>query len=257
MSRKKRASRLNQDDILTAAQLLREARAAVAFTGAGISVPSGIPDFRSPGGLWSRYDPQKVASLQALRSAPEDVWAFMHEAHGMFSAASPNPAHTALADMERAGLLTGIITQNIDSLHQRAGSREVVEFHGSADRFHCMRCARPYEAVNLAALGGVGVPTCPSCGGVVRPDVVFFGEGIPSQPRRRAEALIAAADCILVIGTSGDVMPANTFPYRVKNAGGAVIEVNLGPTAYGALPDVRFDAPAQEVLPLLYDCAVS
>lgn len=247
-----------QSLIHKAARLLRGARAAVAFTGAGISVPSGIPDFRSPGGLWSKYDPMKVASLQALRTDPESVWRFLYEANDMFRAAEPNPAHIALADMEAAGLLVGVITQNIDGLHQRAGSRDVVEFHGSADRYSCMRCGIDYAEVNVRqhAAGGKP-PTCPDCGGVIRPEVVFFGEGIPQDAKKWADELIRQADCILVVGTSGEVMPASAFPYRVKNAGGSMIEVNLGRTAYGDLADVRLDARAEEVLPQLYECVIS
>ncbi|NJB67369.1 NAD-dependent deacetylase [Desulfobaculum xiamenense] len=231
---------------------------AVALTGAGVSVASGIPDFRSPGGLWSRHDPAEVASLQALRTNPAAVWRFMAEAYDMFAAALPNPAHLALAAMEREGLVSAVVTQNIDSLHQRAGSREVVEFHGNGARCRCMRCAREGDASAAYGAAREGrVPLCGECGGTLRPDVVFFGEGIPPQALRRTEELVRFAECILVVGTSGEVMPANTLPYRIKNSGGFVIEINLGPTGYAGLPDIRFDAPAEVVLPHLYECSVS
>lgn len=236
-----------------AARLLSGARRAVAFTGAGISVPSGIPDFRSPGGLWSRFDPQEVASVQALAQNPRGVWEFLLDAVKMFRAAEPNPAHRVLADLEREGRLAGVVTQNIDGLHQAAGSQSVVEFHGSTRTWYCRRCSAAQDASRYHELTEADLPVTCSCGGLVRPSVVFFGEGIPSEAMLGSEMLLSGADLVLVVGTSGDVAPANSIPLRVKHGGGTVIEINLGPTAYEHISDVRLDAPAEIALPLLYE----
>jgi len=240
-----------------AASLLRRAKKAVAFTGAGISVPSGIPDFRSPGGLWSKYDPVKVASLQAMNTNPAGVWRFLVDTARIFRPAKPNPAHLALAGLERAGLLAGIVTQNIDGLHQAAGSGNVVEFHGGWGDWYCRRCGQGWDHSRVHELEPHELPVLCPCGGLIRPPVVFFGEGIPEAARRASDALLSGADLVLIVGTSGDVAPANAMPRRVKNAGGAVVEINLGATAYEGISDVRLDASAERVLPLLYDLAVS
>jgi NAD-dependent deacetylase len=235
------------------AQLLREAASAVAFTGAGISVPSGIPDFRSPGGLWSQYDPMRVATAEALSSNPKEVWQFLLDAVDMLENAEPNPAHETLAELERSGRLRGVITQNVDNLHQRAGSREVVEYHGNFQRFYCMRCLRetPYEEVRRRASQDSIPLQCTECSGIIRPDAVFFGEAIPARAQNKSLELVARADLIIVAGTSGDVAPANILPRQVKRSGGRVLEINLGRTSFGDITDVRFDAPVQEVLPQL------
>jgi len=235
-----------------AARIIGRARAAVAFTGAGISVPSGIPDFRSQGGLWTRYDPMRVATAQALRENPGEVWDFLLAAEEVLGPARPNPAHRALAEMEAAGAVAAVITQNIDGLHQAAGSVNVVEFHGSAARYYCASCraeADRDEIMSRARTGGP--PACVHCGGAVRPDIVFFGEPIPERAMAEANRLAARADVALIAGTSGEVAPANVWPWRVKRAGGAVVEINLGRTAYEGLPDVRLDAPVEEVLPFI------
>lgn len=243
-----------QSGCAEAARLLAGARKAVALTGAGVSVPSGIPDFRSPGGLWTRFDPMRVATARALKHDPEAVWEFMAAAMDLFGQARPNPAHLALAELERRGLLAGIVTQNIDGLHQAAGSRSVVEFHGSAERFSCLGCGLGQSRAAMPGLLAQGVPPrCPECGGVVRPDVVFFGEGIPMGAVLGSEELVAGADLALIVGTSGEVAPANAIPLRVARAGGKVVEVNLGPTAYGNVSDLRLDAPAEEVLPRILE----
>ncbi|MFO7596137.1 MAG: NAD-dependent deacylase [Desulfocurvibacter africanus] len=235
-----------------AAEIWSRAVFPVALTGAGISVASGIPDFRSPGGLWSRFDPMEVATDKALRRNPLGVWQFLLEAVQVFVRAVPNPAHEALADLERAGCLQAIITQNIDSLHQRAGSRRVVEFHGHCRSFYCNSCRAAGDVGRVAKLTRADIPwTCDHCGGVIRPEVVFFGEAIPEQAMQEAEGLVARADLAIIVGTSGEVAPFSVFPYRIKAMGGRVIEINLGPTAYGRLPDVRIDAPAERVLPEL------
>ena len=232
-----------------AARIMGRARAAVAFTGAGISVPSGIPDFRSQGGLWTRYDPLRVATAQALRDHPQDVWDFLLAAEELFASARPNAAHRALAAMEARGRIQAVITQNIDGLHQAAGSVRVIEFHGSVARYYCADCRTQADrAETMARARREGPPAC-SCGGALRPDIVFFGEAIPARAMAEADRLAVSADCVLIAGTSGEVAPANTLPWRIKRAGGTVIEINLGRTAYEGLPDVRLDAPVETVLP--------
>jgi NAD-dependent deacetylase len=239
-------------DILRAADLWRQAERVLALTGAGVSVASGIPDFRSPEGLWARYDPAEVATLQALRAHPRRVWEFLVDAALVFGDARPNPAHTALAELEAAGLVEAVVTQNIDGLHQAAGSKNVVEFHGSARRYYCMGCKADHDPDEVRTLTREELPwTCGRCGGVVRPDFVFFGEMIPEQAMRRSARLAETCDLAVILGTSGEVAPANTLPGRIKSRGGRVVEVNLGTSMFGGVSDVRIDAPVEEVLPTL------
>ncbi|WP_457571645.1 NAD-dependent protein deacylase [Desulfovulcanus sp.] len=231
---------------------------AVALTGAGISVPSGIPDFRSPGGLWSKYDPQTVCSDWALDNNPKGVWEFLLDAVQMFARAKPNAAHKALARLEERGLLQAIITQNIDNLHQEAGSKNVIEFHGSCQRFYCNQCNTEFDPRHALRLTHRDIPwKCHRCSGIIRPDVVFFGEQIPVQALVQSQDLADRADLLVIVGTSGEVAPANTLPYMVKRHGGKVIEVNLGQTGYAGLSDVRIDGPAEEVLPFMVDLMIN
>jgi len=245
--------------ILQAASLWRSSRCAIALTGAGISVPSGIPDFRSPGGLWSRFNPDRVASSWTLDHDPRAAWEFLLDALRLFCSASPNPAHLALVRLEQIGLLEAIITQNIDGLHEQAGSGQagsgrVIEFHGNCKKFYCNGCRRAYPADRAARLEPEDLPwLCDHCGRVIRPDVVFFGEAIPQRAMSEAQRLTAKADLVVIIGTSGDVAPAGAIPYHVKHGGGRVLEINLGPTSYGDLADVRLDLPAEECLPALVE----
>ncbi|BBD08339.1 SIR2 family NAD-dependent protein deacylase [Desulfovibrio ferrophilus] len=240
-----------------AANVLRRARRAVAFTGAGISVPSGIPDFRSKGGLWSKYDPVEVASLQAMTSNPAGVWRFLVDTAIMFHPARPNSAHIALAELERKGYIAGVLTQNIDGLHQQAGSETVVEYHGGWDNWYCRRCYKGWDHSRAHELTPGELPVRCECGGLIRPPVVFFGEGIPQDALRESDRLLSGTDVLLIVGTSGEVTPANTLPRRVKNAGGTVIEINLGRTWYEGVSDIRVDASAERALPVLYDLVVS
>ena len=246
------ASKLDTAQLDKAASILQQSRTAVAFTGAGISVPSGIPDFRSPGGLWTKYDPFEVASAHALEHNPRQVWEFMLETVEMLERSQPNPAHTALADLEKNNRLAGVITQNIDNLHQRAGSRVVVEYHGNFQRFYCQGCQRECPEQEVMTRCSRSIPVwCDACGGLIRPDVVFFGEAIPARAQQQSLELLQAADALIIVGTSGEVAPANVLPRQVKLSGGKIIEVNLGPTYYADITDVRFNAPAEQVLPQL------
>ena len=240
------------DKIECAADFWRDAKFPIALTGAGISVPSGIPDFRSPGGLWERYDPGLVASISGLRNKPRKVWEFLLDLDKLTRSAQPSPAHLALAELEAAGRLRGIITQNIDNLHQRAGSKHVVEYHGTAARFYCMWCKKEFDPAIIPTLREENLPwTCDECGKVIRPDIVFFGEQIPPKAVAESSRLVAAADLLLIVGTSGEVAPCNMIPSRVASGGGVVIEINLGRTSFKDVSDLRFDAPAEDVLPAI------
>ena len=246
------------DAIKKAAGLLARSTCAMALTGAGVSVASGIPDFRSPGGLWERYDPMAVATAEALASRPGLAWEFLLDALSVIGPARPNGAHLALARLEAAGKLAGVVTQNIDGLHQAAGSKNVVEFHGGMGRYFCMGCGREHDPAGALALSAADIPwRCGDCGGVVRPDVVFFGEAIPLDALDKSGQLALAADLIIVAGTSGEVAPANLLPREVKARGGAVVEINLVESAYKGLSDVTIAAPAEVALPALAELALS
>ncbi len=240
--------------IQRAAELLKQSKFQLAFTGAGISVPSGIPDFRSPGGLWSKYDPMEVATDQALVNNPKGVWQFMLDTLHMLESSEPNQAHLALAKLEKAGLLQGVITQNIDNLHQRAGSSYVIEYHGNFQRFYCAKCNADKEMEEVRKASQKQIPVlCDRCQGVIRPDVVFFGESIPMHAQKNSSKLIHESDLLIIAGTSGEVAPANMLPRQVKMQGGKIIEINLGQTHYADITDIRFDSPVQEVLPKLVE----
>lgn len=235
--------------IREAAKLIEQARCVVVLTGAGMSVASGIPDFRSPGGLWSKHDPEKVASVRALQADPETVWKFLLEAVQMMRSAEPNAGHIALADLERCGHVQGIITQNIDGLHQRAGSSNVIEFHGNCGSFYCMEC---FVSFGEEGIVGASLPVrCPECSGIIRPDLVFFGEQIPSEAYKEAFALTDQSDLVIVAGTSGGVVPASLIPPRIQDAGGKIIEINMAPSAYTSISDIFLEGPAEQVLPAI------
>ncbi len=209
------------------ADLIRRKPRIAALTGAGISVESGIPDFRSPGGLWERFAPMEYATIHAFRKNPAKVWGLLKEMDRIITAARPNPAHYALAELEAKGKLLGIITQNVDNLHQAAGSKKVVEYHGNAHRFVCLNChgQHPRESLDFSQ-----VPLYCYCGGLIKPDVVFFGEPIPREGKRDADHLAATCDLLLIIGTSGEVSPANYLPGFAQGNGALIVENNLEPT---------------------------
>jgi len=216
-------------DYEKAARLIKEAKSAVAFTGAGISVESGIPTFRGENGLWSRYDPQ-ILDIDFFAAHPEESWRTIREIFYdyMGENARPNRAHYFIAELEKQGILKGVITQNIDNLHQEAGSKNVVEFHGTAKRLVCMECAKAYDFrnIDLKSLP----PRCPSCGGLLKPDFVFFGEPIPTEAYGRSVALTEEADLYLIVGTTGEIMPASQIPYLATKA--KIIEINIAPSNY-------------------------
>lgn len=230
-----------------AADLATTATGAVVLTGAGVSAASGVPAFRDAGGLWERYDPLEHATITALRHHPRRVWGFLRELDSLLEAAEPNPAHRALADLERRGVVRVVVTQNVDGLHQAAGSQRVIELHGSRLTVSCLGCGavEPREAT-LARAGDDPVPWCPHCGGLVKPDVTLFGEPLPAGALERARQEVAATDLLVVAGTSAEVEPAADLPRQATATGTTVWEVNPRPT----LPRARVVAlPAEEALP--------
>ena len=235
-----------------AAQVLKNARCAIAFTGAGISVESGIPPFRGPGGVWSKYDPGMFEKSYFKRN-PEEVWPLLKEIFfDMLGKAKPNPAHLGLAMLEGRGKLAGVITQNIDGLHQDAGSQTVYEYHGSTRRMQCLDCREFFDtpSISLERLP----PPCPRCGGLLKPDFVFFSEAIPFDVHAEATKLAKQSDVCLIVGTGGEVMPAGRIPYIVKNAGGVVVEINLYETGYSySTSDYYLEGKAGTLVPKLVD----
>jgi len=234
------------------AELVQTRRPCVVLTGAGVSTESGIPDFRSAGGLWAEFDPLEYGSIDAFRADPAKVWRFYAPRFSVLTEAEPNDAHRALAALEEAGWVEAVITQNIDLLHERAGSRDVVEVHGSIRRSTCPGCGDQYPLARaLELLAESGAPACPACGAILKPDVVFFGELLPAAAIDRAFALAAGAGLLLVVGSALEVFPVASLPYETLNAGGAVAIVNRGPTAFDSRAELKLDAPAGETLAAL------
>jgi NAD-dependent deacetylase len=230
------------------AEFIREAGGpVVALTGAGISVPSGIPDFRSPGtGLWENVNPMEVAHIDAFRRDPTEFWRFYGHRFAMLRDKRPNGAHHALAELERRGLLAAVITQNIDRLHAEAGTRELIEVHGSIGSSSCLTCGERYPLERVRGMLPE-VPRC-ECGDALKPDVVLFGEFLPELALTRASALAAQASVLLCIGTSLEVYPIAQMPQITLAAGGKVALVTQGPTPYDDEAHVRLDGDVVDEL---------
>jgi NAD-dependent deacetylase len=226
------------------AEEIHEADSVVALTGAGISVPSGIPDFRSPGtGLWENVNPMEVAHIDAFRRDPERFWAFYGERFQTLEDKRPNRAHEVLAELEEVGMLDAVITQNIDRLHERAGSRELVEVHGTIAHSSCLRCGASYPLADVRMRQAVdehGVPRC-DCGEPLKPDVVLFGEYLPPEALRRAERLADDAQLMLCIGSSLEVYPVCDLPLRTLQSGGRIAILTKGPTPLDGYAAVRMN----------------
>lgn len=240
--------------VAQAAALIRRARRGVVLTGAGISTPSGIPDFRSPSsGLWSRHDPLEVASLSAFRHHPERFFEWVRPLLATILEAEPNAAHRAVAALESAGHFAGVVTQNIDGLHQKAGSGRVVEIHGSLETLTCTQCYRTYPSAEFlpAFLESGQMPRCPHCGGVLKPDVVLFGEQLPWQAWEDAQRLAHESDLMLIAGSSLAVMPVARLPVEAANHGASVIIVNQTPTYMDARADVVLHGDVADLLPAI------
>jgi NAD-dependent deacetylase len=232
------------------AGLVRDHQPCVTLTGAGISTASGIPDFRSRTGIWATVDPREVASLSAFRRDPERVWDFYRLRIELLTRAEPNRAHLALAKLEQLGLLRAVVTQNIDLLHERAGSRDVVEVHGSIRSASCHGCGRRYPLEQVVALLGASelAPRCDACGTVLKPDVVLFEEVLPEAAIDRAYALAGEARLLLVVGSSLEVWPVAELPSVTRAAGGLVAIVNKGETSFDGGAALKIDHDAGEVL---------
>lgn len=243
------ASSLRATDRL--AELIRSSRSTVALTGAGISVPSGIPDFRTPGkGLWAKVDPMKVATIEAFHRDTKRFWDFYRPRFALLGDKQPNPAHAALAELERRGLLAGVVTQNIDRLHRAAGTRNLVEVHGSIATSSCTSCGCRWELEQVEALFDEdGVATCSACLGKVKPDVVLFGELLPVEAIESARELAAGAELMLCIGSSLEVTPAAGLPGLTLSNGGQIAILTRSPTPYDAEARVRLAGDVAEQLP--------
>jgi len=245
---------LSGSEIQKASSLLKVARHAVALTGAGISTPSGIPDFRSQGsGLWTKDNPMEVASLSAFRYRPDRFFAWLRPLAAQIAKARPNPAHQALADLEKAGRIKAVITQNIDGLHQAAGSQAVFELHGSTRSLTCLHCRRTYPIGQFLEefLAQAKLPYCPNCGKLLKPDIVLFEEMLPASVWRQAEAHCRHADLMLVVGSSLEVTPASGLPLTALDHGAQVIILNFSPTYLDDYASVVLHADAAGILPQL------
>ena len=236
------------------ARLIRANQPCVVLTGAGVSTESGIPDFRSPTGIWAEFDPDEYASLPAFRAEPAKVWTFYKPRIAMLTEAEPNAAHRALAELERGGLVEAIVTQNIDLLHERAGSHNLVEVHGSIRTATCPACGSSYprEAV-MEKLAHADAPSCDRCGAILKPGVVFFGELLPADAIERAFELARQARLLLVVGSSLEVHPVAALPEETLAAGGRLAIVNKGPTPYDRRADLKLEGSAGEVLGAVAD----
>ena len=243
------------------AELIRSAGSVVALTGAGISVPSGIPDFRSPGsGLWENVDPMEVAHIDAWRADPERFWHFYGDRFQTLRDKQPNGAHHALVALERRGSLDAVVTQNIDMLHRKAGTSELIEVHGTIESSSCLSCTARYPLDEVRArfdASPVSVPSC-NCGEPLKPDVVLFGEWLPEGALERAYALAAGADVLLCVGSSLEVHPIAQLPGVTRQAGGAVAIVTQGPTPWDARAAVKLcgdvEAELQALVAALDGC---
>ena len=236
-----------------AAQLLSGSRSGVALTGAGVSAESGIPTFRGEGGLWSQYDPVKVASIDSFMRDPGAYWKVSKERGPAVLAARPNPGHLALAALEGAGHLVALVTQNTDGLHQDAGSRRVIELHGSGRTVQCLDCGAREQRVDVQArLDAEMPPRCRVCGGIfLKPTVVLFGDAMPIPAVEEAFALARAADVMLVVGSSLVVYPAAHVPLAAVESGAALIVINAEPTPLDRFAEVVIHGRSGEVLPEL------
>ena len=232
------------------AELIRESRCTVALTGAGVSVPSGIPDFRTPEtGLWENVDPTEVAHIDVFERDPARFWSYYRPRFHSLGDKQPNAAHDVLAELERRNLLEGVITQNIDRLHRAAGSRNVVEVHGSIETSSCRGCGAAFDIGEVDALfNDEGIAECTGCGAAVKPDVVLFGEMLPEAAMARAQELAEGADLMLCVGSSLVVHPVAGLPALTLRDGGSLAIVTKGPTPYDADAELRLGGEVDEEL---------
>lgn len=214
------------------AKLLVDLKQCVVLTGAGISAESGIPTFRSQGGLWEKYDPAVYASIEVFRRDPSKYWELRGDSIRNYDRYQPNTAHLALAELEQMGIVQCVITQNIDGLHKKAGSKDVVEIHGSLREIYCLTCGKEYRAPHVP----YGIPPCCSCGGVLKPNTLLFGEQLPLEALTKAQEVSARCKAMLLVGTSAVVQPAASLPFMAKQNGAQIIEINIEK----AFPDANY-----------------
>ena len=231
-------------------RMIDEAQRIVAFTGAGISAESGIPTYRGAGGMWSKYDPEKFASIDYFRKDPTYYWRFFKECrHDLIAKAEPTLSHYALAELENRGKLNTIVTQNIDGLHYLAGSERVLELHGNTNRFYCLGCSKQFNLNQAWEMVQTQMPViCDDCGGIIRADVVMFGEMLPERTITEAEQETNSCDLMIVIGSSLVVYPAASLPYQAKSAGAKLAIINLDPTPLDSLADLVIRHPAANLM---------
>jgi NAD-dependent deacetylase len=237
-----------------AAQLLAQAQQAVALTGAGLSTPSGIPDFRSPEtGLWDNYDPLEIATFQVFRRRPADFFKWIRPLARQMFEAQPNLAHAALAELQQAGRLPQIITQNIDGLQQRAGAAHVIELHGDIHTGTCVSCYTVYRSAEFHAefIEAGCIPVCPRCGGIIKPNVILFGEALPVHALMAAKRAVTNCDALLIVGSSLEVAPASDLPMLARARQARVIIVNQGPTYMDEFCDVLIREDVALALPAI------
>jgi NAD-dependent deacetylase len=237
-----------------AASLIKKADYAIALTGAGISTPSGIPDFRSSdNGLWTKYDPMQVASLSAFRFNPEKFFDWFRPLTQLILDAEPNPAHYSLADLESIGLLKSVITQNIDGLHQKAGTEEILEIHGTMKTLTCVGCYTRFPAHEYIKpyLNQGEMPRCNGCGSVLKPDAILFGEQLPQHIWAKAKNEVAQSDLMIVVGSSLEVVPVAKLPYEIISNGGKLIIINNQETYLDSKATLVFHQDAAVILPLI------
>ncbi len=247
-----------QDGIQFAAELLHRAERAVVLTGAGLSTPSGIPDFRSEGtGLWSHAEPLEVASLSTFRTHPEKFYAWFRPLGRQIFDAEPNQAHLALARLEAEGHLHSIVTQNIDMLHQKAGSRNVIEMHGTLATLSCTQCFRQVNAMPYLEpfVENGEMPRCPACNGVLKPDVILFGEQLPQKAWFDAQQACRACDLMMVAGSSLEVLPVASLPMQALEHGAHLLIVNNSPTYLDVRADVVMQGNVTDIIPAIVEQA--
>jgi len=249
---------VDREKLVETADIVLQAKYVMALTGAGMSVESGIPPFRGPGGLWTKYGEPPMDGYQRFLADPKKAWEErlnptgpMKELRETLGKADPNPGHTALADLEKMDILKGLITQNVDNLHTAAGSSNVMEIHGNITLLRCINCTSRYqrEEISLDTLP----PKCPKCSGIVKSDGVAFGEPIPPDVLQRCQEESSKCDCMFVIGTSATVYPAAAFPQQIMRQGDPVIEINLYESELTPLCRISLQGPSGEILPKLVE----
>ena len=249
-----------QDSIEFAAELLRDARHAIILSGAGLSTPSGIPDFRSEGtGLWAHDHPLEVASLSTFRTHPEQFFQWFRPLVSQIFDAEPNLAHLALAELETHGIIKAVLTQNIDMLHHRAGSKRVFELHGTLKTLSCTSCYKKFEFENYLYpfVENGTIPTCPECNHVLKPDVILFGEQLPQKVLFDAQNEARKCDLIIVIGSSLEVLPVAGLPMQAIDRGAHLIIINNSPTYLNVRADIVFPEDVARIIPAIAECILN